>query len=70
MNETIQFDQRNYDAMYTSAMKDITKKYPYHKYVYIKMTKEDYAEYIAYSYCKKLSDLTGNPLEVTDQMPE
>ena len=66
MKDTIQFDMKNYDAMYTSAMKDILKKYPYHKYVYIKMTKEDYAEYIACSYCKKLHDITGNPLEVGD----
>ncbi len=64
MENTIRFDRKDYEAMYASAMKDITKKYPYHKYVYIKMTKEDYAEYIAYSYCKKLYDMTGNPLEV------
>ena len=64
MENTIHFDRKNYEDMYTSAMKDIMKKYPYHKHIWIKMTKEDYAEYIAYSYCKKLSDLTGNPLEV------
>ncbi len=66
MNDTIQFDRKNYEQMYASAMKDILKKYPYHKFVYIKMTKEDYAEFIACSYCKKLNDLIGNPLETAE----
>ena len=57
MEFTIMIDKNEYEAMYQTVMKEVMKRYPYSKVIYIDLTKEEYAEYAALSYCRKLQTL-------------
>ena len=63
MKESFLIGKNNYEAMYRTVMNELMKKYPYTKKLYIDMTKEEYAEYMALSYCRKLEELTGQMTE-------
>ena len=59
MEKSYLIEKRNYEAMYQTVMNELMKKYPYSKKLYIDMTKEEYAEYLALSYCRNLEKLKG-----------
>ena len=63
MKESFLIGKNNYEAMYQTVMNELMKKYPYSKKLYIDMTKEEYAEYMALSYCRKLQELTAQMTE-------
>ena len=57
MKETIVIDKDSYNTMYQSMMDKIMEKYPYHKRMYVSVTKEEYADYLALSYCRQLEEI-------------
>ena len=66
MKENMIIDMKNYDAMYQTVKAELLKKYPYSKTLFISISKEDYAEYIALSYCRKLHELTAEENEMCE----
>ena len=57
MEESHLIEKKNYETMYCIVLNELMKKYPYSKKLYIDMTKEEYAEYLALSWCRKLEEL-------------
>ena len=66
MDSNILIDKRNYNAMYQTVMAELLKKYPYSKTLYIGISKEDYADYITLSYCRKLQELMAEGNEMRE----
>ena len=66
MDTDILIDNRNYKAMYQMVMAELLRKYPYSKTLYIAISKEDYADYITLSYCRKLHELMAEGNEMRE----
>ena len=67
MDFTIMIDKNEYEAMYQTVMKEVMRRYPYSKVIYIDLTKEEYAEYAALSYCRKLQALREEGAKVQSE---
>ena len=57
MNEVFMIDKRDYDSMHHKMIAAIQKEHANAKVLHVTLSKEEYAEYVALSYCRQLQEL-------------
>ncbi|MBQ6232210.1 MAG: hypothetical protein IJJ80_01740 [Clostridia bacterium] len=57
MKDQYIFDKKDYKGMYDAVLDEMKERHPYRKALYVSMSREEYAEYIALSYCKGLQEI-------------
>ena len=59
MKDQYIFDKKDYKGMYDAVLDEMKEKHPYRKILYVSMSREEDADYIALSYCKGLQEIRG-----------
>ena len=57
MKDQLIIDKKVYKGMYDAVLDEMKEREPYRKVRYVSMSMEEYADYIALSYCKGLQEI-------------
>ena len=60
MKNDLLFRKANYDAMYRQVLEDLARKHPNPGDIYVRLSREEYADYLALAWCRQAAELENS----------